>query len=84
MTLHFLCKVFFFYLKSHLAEYLTDGKTSLFFFLSFILLLIFPYSPSKRLYCVVCGLFLSCKFREKFKKKLKFFQEKIKEKILYF
>ena len=70
-----------FCLKRHLAEYLTDGKTSLFFFLSFILLLIFPYPLSNGSTAWFIGFFFLVNFKKNSRKKLKFFQEKIKEKV---
>ena len=69
-----------FCLKRHLAEYLTDGKTSLFFFLSFILLLIFPYSLSNGSTAWVVGVFFLVNFeknsRKNKRKSLKKFEKK--------
>ena len=81
MTLHFLCKVFFFCLKRHLAEYLTDGKTSLFFSLSFILLLIFPYPLLNGSTAWIVGFFFLVNFKKNSRKNFNSFKKKQKKKF---
>ena len=81
MTLHFQCKVFFFCLKSHLAEYLTDGKTSLFFFLSFNFLLIFPYPLSNGYTAWIVGFFFLVNFEKNSRKNFNSFKKKQKKKF---